>query len=24
LGNLDFWWYNAEKAADLKAKGVLR
>ena len=24
LGNLVFWWYNAEKAADLKAKGVLR
>ena len=24
LGNLDFWWYNAEKTADLKAKGVLR
>ncbi|NCV29852.1 MAG: ABC transporter substrate-binding protein [Rhodobacteraceae bacterium] len=24
LGNLDFWWHNAEKAADLKAKGVLR
>ena len=24
LGNLDFWWYNAEKAANLKAKGVLR
>jgi len=24
LGNLDFWWYNAEKAADLKVKGVLR
>ena len=24
LGNLDFWWYNAEQAADLKAKGVLR
>lgn len=24
LGNLDFWWFNAEKAADLKAKGVLR
>ena len=24
LGNLDFWWYNAEKAADLKAKGVSR
>ena len=24
LGHLDFWWYNAEKAADLKAKGVLR
>lgn len=24
LGNLDFWWFNANKAADLKAKGVLR
>jgi microcin C transport system substrate-binding protein len=23
LGNLDFWWYNAEKAADLKAQGAL-
>lgn len=22
LGELDFWWYNAEKAADLKAKGA--
>ncbi|WP_252731306.1 extracellular solute-binding protein [Lentibacter algarum] len=24
LGQLDFWWFNAEKAADLKAQGVLR
>ncbi|NDR57097.1 extracellular solute-binding protein [Aliiruegeria sabulilitoris] len=24
LGNLDFWWYNAEKAEKLKAAGVLR
>jgi len=24
LGELDFWWYNAEKAAALKAAGVLR
>lgn len=24
LGELDFWWYNAEKAAALKAKGALR
>ena len=23
LGELDFWWYNAEKAAKLKAAGVL-
>lgn len=24
LGELDFWWYNEEKAAALKAKGALR
>ncbi|WP_116133654.1 extracellular solute-binding protein [Tropicimonas sp. IMCC34043] len=24
LGNLDFWWYNAEKAEKLKAAGVLK
>nr|WP_242500649.1 extracellular solute-binding protein [Tropicimonas sp. IMCC6043] len=24
LGNMDFWWYNAEKAERLKAAGVLR
>jgi microcin C transport system substrate-binding protein len=24
LGNLDFWWYNAEKAQALKDAGVLR
>ncbi len=24
LGNLDFWWYNADKAAALKAAGALR
>ena len=24
LGELDFWWYNAEKAEALKASGVLR
>ncbi len=24
LGELDFWWYNAEKAAGLKASGLLR
>ena len=24
LGELDFWWYNAEKAEALKAAGVLR
>lgn len=24
LGELDFWWYNAEKAAALKAAGVLK
>ena len=24
LGQLDFWWYNAEKAAELKAAGALR
>ncbi|MEM8653378.1 MAG: extracellular solute-binding protein [Pseudomonadota bacterium] len=24
LGQLDFWWYNAEKAADLRAAGALR
>ena len=24
LGNLDFWWYNAEKADELKAAGALR
>ncbi|HDR27156.1 extracellular solute-binding protein [Rhodovulum sp.] len=24
LGNFDFWWYNAEKAAALRAAGVLR
>jgi len=24
LGNLDFWWYNAEKAASLKASGALK
>lgn len=23
LGNLDFWWWNAEKAAKLKAEGAL-
>lgn len=23
LGNLDFWWYNAEKAEELRAKGAL-
>ncbi|WP_281858241.1 extracellular solute-binding protein [Litoreibacter halocynthiae] len=23
LGHLDFWWYNADKAAALKAKGAL-
>ena len=23
LGHLDFWWYNADKAAELKAKGAL-
>ena len=24
LGNMDFWWYNADKAAALKAAGALR
>ena len=24
LGNLDFWWYNAEKAERLRAAGVIR
>lgn len=24
LGELDFWWFNAEKAAELKAAGALR
>ena len=24
LGELDFWWYNAEKAAALKASGAIR
>ncbi len=24
LGNLDFWWFNADKSADLKAAGALR
>nr|WP_319947179.1 extracellular solute-binding protein [uncultured Shimia sp.] len=24
LGQLDFWWFNADKAADLKASGALR
>jgi microcin C transport system substrate-binding protein len=24
LGQLDFWWYNEEKAAGLKASGALR
>ena len=24
LGELDFWWFNAEKAAELKASGALR
>lgn len=24
LGQLDFWWYNADKAAGLKAAGVLK
>ncbi|WP_456388416.1 extracellular solute-binding protein [Profundibacter sp.] len=24
LGNLDFWWYNAEKAAALKASGTMK
>jgi microcin C transport system substrate-binding protein len=24
LGELDFWWYNAEKAEALKANGALR
>ncbi len=24
LGYLDYWWYNADKAADLKAAGALR
>ena len=24
LGQLDYWWFNAEKAAELKSKGVLR
>ena len=24
LGYLDFWWYNAEKAAELRAAGALR
>lgn len=24
LGHLDFWWFNAEKAAELKAVGALR
>ena len=24
LGELDFWWFNADKAAALKAAGALR
>ncbi len=24
LGQLDFWWYNAEKGEALKAAGVVR
>jgi len=24
LGNLDFWWFNAEKAEELRAAGVIR
>ena len=24
LGHLDFWWYNAERSAELRAAGVLR
>ena len=24
LGEIDFWWFNAEKAAKLKASGVLK
>ncbi len=24
LGEMDFWWYNADKAAELKAAGALR
>jgi microcin C transport system substrate-binding protein len=24
LGQLDFWWYNEEKVAALKASGALR
>jgi len=24
LGNLDFWWYDADRAAELRAAGVLR
>ena len=24
LGELDFWWFNAEKADKLKAAGVLK
>ena len=24
LGEMSFWWYNAEKAEALKAKGALR
>ena len=24
LGEMDFWWFNAEKAAKLKAAGVLK
>jgi microcin C transport system substrate-binding protein len=24
LGNLDFWWYDAERGAALRAAGVIR
>ena len=24
LGYLDFWWYNADKAAELRAAGALK
>jgi microcin C transport system substrate-binding protein len=24
LGQLDFWWFNAEKAAALRAAGAIR